>query len=78
MGEHCQEDNSLLFWGVRKTNYTNSSSVLLLTLLQFNLRVKIDCFFFLGNFQIVGQCAIWREIMWGEVSSVIYSSTLWV
>lgn len=34
--------------------------------------------FLFVNFQNVGQAAIWREIMWGEVSSVIYSSMLWV
>ncbi len=82
MGANCREDNSLLFWGSGKTNYTNSTSIILLNLFQFYSRVKKYVsflgFFLFVNFQNVGQCSIWREIMWGEVSSIIHSSMLWV
>lgn len=65
--------------GQGKTNYTNSTSVLPLTLFQFHSRVKsLRLVFLFVNFQNVGQGAIWREIMWGEMSSIIHGSMLWV
>lgn len=69
MGANCREDNSLLFG---KTNYINSFSILLKT------KNYVSVFLVFVNFQNVGQGAIWREIMLGEVSSIIHSSMLWV
>lgn len=88
MGTNRLEDNSLLFWGSNKTHYTNITSILLLTLIQFYSKVKhyvsvfCFCFFlFLNLFvqlQNAGQGAIWREIMQRKVASVIHSSVSWV
>lgn len=36
------------------------------------------CFFKFVSSQSVGQGAIWRQIMWGEMSSIIHTGKLWV
>lgn len=80
MGANHQEHSSLVFWGLGNLIIQTLYKLFYITVHSSSIRLKSqNCVFvFFGNFENVGQGAIWREIMWGEVSSVIYSSMLWV
>lgn len=78
-GGNRGENNSPLFWGVRKTNYTNPALTLPVTYLQFYSGLKFCVhFLYLVTFKMLGRLPSGEKLMWGEVSSVIYSSVLWV
>lgn len=80
MGTNWREDNSLLFRGSGKTNYTNSTSTLLLTFSILLKRKKNICpfSFNLLTSEMLGRVPSGDKITWGEVSSIIHSSMLWV